>query len=82
MMVLSIRVKLANVAAVQRPHDASARKHRWSARRRDQDQRLYCVLPVARRAAPVLQDSFSALAFDSIRVTFLLKVAKIVTDYG
>ena len=26
--------------------------------------------------------SFSALAFDSIRVTFLLKVAKIVTDYG
>jgi hypothetical protein len=26
--------------------------------------------------------SFSALAFDTIRVTFLLKVAKIVTDYG
>ncbi len=38
MMVPSIRIKLANVAAVQRPHDADARKHRRSARRRDQDQ--------------------------------------------
>jgi hypothetical protein len=31
---------------VQRPHDADARKHRRSARRRDQDQRLHCCLPL------------------------------------
>jgi hypothetical protein len=37
---------------------------------------------VARRAAPVLRIRFPRLAFDSIRVTFLLKVAKIVTVYG
>ena len=31
MMILPIRVKLANVAAVQGPHDADAREHRRAA---------------------------------------------------
>jgi hypothetical protein len=30
-MVLPVRIKLPNVAAVQRPHDTDARKHRRSA---------------------------------------------------
>jgi hypothetical protein len=45
MRVFPIRIKLANVAAVQRSHDADARKHRRPARRRDQDQRLHGRLP-------------------------------------
>ena len=39
-------VKLANVAAVQRPHDADTRKHRRAARRRYKDQGLHCGLPL------------------------------------
>jgi hypothetical protein len=45
-MVFAIRVKLANVAAVQRPHDPNAREHRRSARRRDHDQGFHCRLPL------------------------------------
>ncbi len=32
--------------AVQRPHDADARKHRRPARGRDRDQRFHCWLPL------------------------------------
>jgi hypothetical protein len=35
--------------AVQRSHDADARKHRRAAERRDQDQSLHCGLPLRRR---------------------------------
>jgi hypothetical protein len=38
MMVFSVRIEFANVAAVQSLHDADAREHRRPARRRDQDQ--------------------------------------------
>src|SRR5258705_4281893 len=46
MMVFPIRVKLANVMAVQGPHDSDAREHHRSARLRDQDQGLHCCLPL------------------------------------
>jgi hypothetical protein len=49
MMILSIRIKLANVAAVQRPHEANPRKHRRPARRRHQDQRFHGRLPLRGR---------------------------------
>jgi hypothetical protein len=45
MMVFPIWIELANVAAVQCSHDANPRKHRWAARRRDQDQGFHCSLP-------------------------------------
>ncbi len=45
MMVFPIRIKHVFNVAVQRPHDADAREHRRSARRRDQDQGLHCCLP-------------------------------------
>ncbi len=45
-MGLAIRIEFANVATVQRPHDADAREHRWPARRRHQDQGLHCRLPL------------------------------------
>jgi hypothetical protein len=44
MVVFTIWIKLATVAAVQCPHDANARKHRRTARRRDHDQRFHCSL--------------------------------------
>src|SRR5258705_5730051 len=34
------------LAVVQYPHDADARKHRRAARRRNQDQRFHCGLPL------------------------------------
>ena len=46
MMVFPIRIKHVFNVAVQRPHDADAREHRRSARRRDQDQRLHGGLPL------------------------------------
>jgi hypothetical protein len=45
MRVFAVRIEHALDAAVQRSHDADARKHRRAARCRDQDQGLYCVLP-------------------------------------
>jgi hypothetical protein len=45
MRVFPIRIKLANVATVQRPHHTNARKHRRPARLRDQDQRFHRRLP-------------------------------------
>jgi hypothetical protein len=41
MMVFPIRIKHARDIPVQCPHDANPRKHRRSARRRHQDQRLH-----------------------------------------
>ena len=46
MRIFARGVKLANVAAVQRPHDADTRKHRRAARRRYKDQGLHCGLPL------------------------------------
>src|SRR5258705_11551943 len=46
MRFFPIRIKLANEATVQGSHDADARKQRWPARRRDQDQRFRCRLPL------------------------------------
>ena len=46
MRVFAPGIKLPNVAAVQRPHDADARKRRRSARRRDQNQRFHGRLPL------------------------------------
>ena len=46
MRILARGVKLANVAAVQRPYDADTRKHRRAARRRYKDQGLHCGLPL------------------------------------
>jgi hypothetical protein len=34
------------VVSIQRLHDADPREHRRAARRRDQDQRLHCRLPL------------------------------------
>src|SRR5258705_13546686 len=45
MMVLPVRVKLPNVAAVQCSHDADAREHRRTARCRDKDQGFHGYLP-------------------------------------
>jgi hypothetical protein len=45
MRVFAIGIKLPDDVTVQCPHDPDARKHRRSARRRDQDQRLHCSLP-------------------------------------
>jgi hypothetical protein len=39
------RVKPSLDMPVQRPHDANPREHRRAARRRHQDQGIYCVLP-------------------------------------
>jgi hypothetical protein len=50
MVVLSIRVKLANVAAVQGSHGADVSKHRRPARRRDQDQGFHRSLSFLRLA--------------------------------
>jgi hypothetical protein len=49
MRFLARRIGHALNVAVQRPHDADARKHRWSAVRRDQDKGLHCRLPLLRR---------------------------------
>ncbi len=46
MRIFARGVKLANAAAVQRPHDADTRKHRRAARRRYKDQGLHCGLPL------------------------------------
>ena len=46
MRIFARGVKLANVGAVQRPHDADTRKHRRAARRRYKDQGLHCGLPL------------------------------------
>jgi hypothetical protein len=51
MVVLPIRVKLANVAAVQCSHDTDAREHR-RARRRDQDQGPPSRAAIPRSGAP------------------------------
>jgi hypothetical protein len=40
------RIKHALKVSVQRPHDANACEHRWSARRRNQDKRFHCCLPL------------------------------------
>ncbi len=48
MMFLARGIKLPNVVAVQCPHDADAREHRWPARRRDQDQGFHRGLPFLR----------------------------------
>ena len=48
-MVLPVRIKLPNVAAVQRPHDTDAREHRRAARYRDQDQGFHRSLPLRGR---------------------------------
>jgi len=45
-MVLTVRIEDALNVAVQRSHDADAGKHRRAARRRDQDQRFHCCLPL------------------------------------
>jgi hypothetical protein len=45
MMGLSARIELANVMAVQGLHDADPRKHRWTIRLSDEDQRLDRGLP-------------------------------------
>jgi hypothetical protein len=44
-MVLAIWIELANMAAVQRSHDANPREHRWAAALDDQHQRLDGGLP-------------------------------------
>src|SRR5258706_6075074 len=46
MRVFPIRINLANEATVQGSHDADARKQRWPARRRDQDQGFHGRLPL------------------------------------
>jgi hypothetical protein len=46
MVVLPIRIKYALNVAVQRSHDADAREHRWTARRRHKDRGLHCCLPL------------------------------------
>jgi hypothetical protein len=38
MRVLAIGIEHALIDPIARPHDGDARKHRWAARRRDQDQ--------------------------------------------
>src|SRR5260370_15261094 len=44
---VSFRVELKRPfhVPVQGPHDPNPRKHRWPARRRDQDQGFHCSLP-------------------------------------
>ena len=49
MMVLARRIELPLEMTIQGPHDTDPRKHRWSARRRDQDQGLHSCLPFLRR---------------------------------
>jgi hypothetical protein len=46
MMLFVIGIKHPLNVAVQGPHDADAREHRRAARRRDQDQRFHCRLPL------------------------------------
>jgi hypothetical protein len=46
MVVFPIRIKHSFDVAVQRPHDADAREHRRSARRRDKDQGFHGRLPL------------------------------------
>jgi len=48
MMLFAIRIEDALNVTVQGPHDADAREHRRAAKRRDQDQRLHCRLPLWR----------------------------------
>jgi hypothetical protein len=45
MMVFAIGIKHTLDVTVQSPHDADPRKHRWAARRRDQDQGFHRSLP-------------------------------------
>jgi hypothetical protein len=45
MSVFAIKIKLADVPAVQRPHDANPREHHRPAKRCDQDQGFHCCLP-------------------------------------
>ena len=46
MVVFAVRIENALNVAVQGPHDANPREHRWSARRRHQDQGFHCCLPL------------------------------------
>ena len=46
MMGLAIWIELANVVAVQCPHDADPREHRRAAQRCDQAQRFHARLPL------------------------------------
>jgi hypothetical protein len=48
MMGLAVQIELANMVAVQCPHDADPREHRRPAVRRDQDQGLHCCLLLRR----------------------------------
>jgi hypothetical protein len=45
MLLFARRIEHPLNVAIQRPHDPDACKHSRAARRRDQDQGLYCVLP-------------------------------------
>jgi hypothetical protein len=48
MLVFAIGVENSLDAAVQRSHDADARKHRWPAERHDEDQGFHRGLPFRR----------------------------------
>ena len=48
-------IKFLNVAAVQRPHDADARKHRRATERRHQDQGFHRRLPFRGRVLGLRQ---------------------------
>jgi hypothetical protein len=49
MVGLAVQIELANMVAVQCPHDADPREHRRAVRFRDQDQRFHGSLPLRRR---------------------------------
>jgi hypothetical protein len=49
MMRFAVQIELANMVAVQRPHDADAREHRRAAVCRHQDQGFHCSLPLGSR---------------------------------
>ena len=55
MMIFPIRIEMANVMAVQRPHDADARKHRRATERRHQDQGFHRRLPFRGRVLGLRQ---------------------------
>ena len=49
MRLFAVGIEHALDVAVQSSHDADARKHRWAAVLRDQDQGFHCRLPLRRR---------------------------------
>ena len=62
MVVLPIRIKHALNAAAQRPHNADAREHRWSAYCRHQDESFHSALPRGSSSAGSRQRLFSIIA--------------------